>query len=218
MARFSRGCVSASLLNMNEINGPARTHGTTQAADGLPRLKWSLAEFERLSELGFFGGIDRERERVELVDGELLPMPAKGGRHELVRARLVKRLTLALGEEFDVMPQPGWRPGGERYLEPDILVCRAGLHPAEVAPDEVLLLLEVSDTSVAYDSGLKARVYAGLGVAEYWIVNARNLSTTVHRDPAGETYRSVREIAPASALIALRLPGISLSLGSLGID
>lgn len=69
---------------MKEFLHPNR-HATTQAADGLPRLKWTLAEFERLSELGFFGGIDGERERVELIDGEIIPMQEKGGRHEWVR-------------------------------------------------------------------------------------------------------------------------------------
>lgn len=203
---------------MNEINGPARTHGTTQAADGLPRLRWSLAEFERLSELGFFGGIDRERERVELVDGELLPMHAKRGRHELVRARIQFAITRALPQDVWAFSEPGWRPGRERYLEPDILIARAVAHPAFVKPADVLLLIEVADTNEAYDGGLKASIYARVGVAEYWMVNARTLTTSVHRDPAGDAYRSVGAIAPDSALTALMLPGISLSLGSLGID
>ena len=82
---------------MNEIPRPPRSqHATTQAADGLPRLAWTLAEFERLSELGFFGGIDRERERLELIDGELLPMNAKGARHEWVRGELLLHLVRKL--------------------------------------------------------------------------------------------------------------------------
>ncbi|MEQ1711518.1 MAG: Uma2 family endonuclease, partial [Hyphomicrobium sp.] len=123
---------------MNEIARPPHWHDTTQAADGFPRLRWTLPEFERLSELGFFGGIDRERERLELVDGELLPMQAKGGRHEWVRGEMFLALVQRLPQGLKIYGGPGWRPGGQRYLEPDMLVCRGGFKPSEVPATEVL--------------------------------------------------------------------------------
>ncbi len=202
---------------MNEIARPPHWHDTTQAADGLPRLKWTLAEFERLSELGFFGGIDRERERLELVDGELLPMQAKGGRHEWVRLKLQKQVTLLLGADYDVWGEPGWRPGGERYFEPDILVCRTGMASIAVPPGDVLLLIEVADTSSRYDRGLKAKVYATLGVREYWVIDANTLETTVHLGPSAEGYGNVGTHAPSATLTPTLLPALALSLGGLGI-
>lgn len=202
---------------MNEIVSPGSTHATTQAAEGLPRLKWTLAEFERLSELGFFGGIDRERERVELVDGELVPMNAKGARHELVRARLQKTMALQLGQAFEVFSEPGWRPGGDRYLEPEIIVCREGMSPATVPAADVLLLIEVADTSVDYDTGVKARIYATAGISEYWVVNARTLETIVHLDPRPEGYASVSTLAPSASLRPHLLPALTVSLGGLSI-
>lgn len=202
---------------MNELARPPHWHETTQAADGLPRLKWTLAEFERLSELGFFGGIDRERERLELVDGELLPMQAKGGRHEWVRARLQRHLTLTLGADFDVFGEPGWRPGQDLYLEPEMIVCRTGFHPATVPPGEVLLVVEVADSSLRYDKGIKARIYARLGVREYWVVDATSLETTVHLKPSAEGFGHVSTLPASATLTPTLLPALAVSLGGLGV-
>jgi Uma2 family endonuclease len=201
---------------MNDHTRPPR-HRTTTTADGLPRLSWSLAEFERLSELGFFGGVEGPRERVELVDGEILPMHAKGGRHEWVRSEIQKELLLRLGRDFSVYSEPGWRPGGDLYLEPELIVCRAGLKPSEVPPADVLLLIEVADSSLAYDTGLKARIYARLGIGEYWVVNARTLETLVHLHPQGEAFSDAKLVAADVMLAPTRLPAITFSLGSLGL-
>ncbi len=202
---------------MNEIAHPPQ-HRTTQTADGLPRLRWSLAEFERLSDLGFFGGIEGPRERVELIDGELLPMHAKGGRHEWVRAEIHNCLGQLLGPDFRCYSEPGWRPGGDLYLEPEMLVCRAGLRPSTVPPSDVLLLIEVADSSLAYDRGLKAKIYARLGVAEYWVVNARTLETHVHLTPSAEGYRQTVIFAADTTLRPTLMPTLEVSLGSLGLD
>jgi Uma2 family endonuclease len=201
---------------MNEIQRPAYSpHATTQAADGLPRLAWTLAEFERLSELGFFGGIDGNRERLELIDGELLPMNAKGARHEWVRAELFLHLVRKLDTAYAIYSEPGWRPGGDLYLEPDMVLCRAGLHPVTIAPADVLLLIEVSDTSLEYDAGLKARVYANLGVREYWVVNAKTLETIIHLEPRDNGYATVVTLGEAEDLAPRALPELVVSLRSL---
>ena len=63
---------------MNEIPRVPKARPTTQVADGVPRLRWTFAEFERLAELGFF----TEDDRIELIGGELVPMAPKGNRHE----------------------------------------------------------------------------------------------------------------------------------------
>lgn len=204
---------------MNEFQRPPRTqHATTQAADGLPRLAWTLEEFERLSELGFFGGIDRERERLELVDGELVPMNAKGARHEWVRAELFLYIVRRLSADYSIYGEPGWRPGGNRYLEPDMIVCQAGLQPATVPPCEVLLLIEVADTSLSYDAGLKAKTYAALGVAEYWVVNSKTLETIVHLEPGESGYGKISTIVPSETMAPRALPVLAVSLGALKIE
>ena len=117
---------------MNEVTRIRTPHATTQAADGLPRLKWTLAEFEKLSELGFFGGIDSERERIELIDGELIPMHAKGARQEWVRGELQNHLSERLPKGMRLYSEPGWRPGHDLYMEPEMIVCPAGFQPSAV--------------------------------------------------------------------------------------
>ena len=199
---------------MNEIaRGPSQLP-TTQAADGIPRLKWTLARFERLIDLGVFG----KQDRIELIEGELIPMAAKGNRHERVRGRLAFWISRHVADGLIVYSEPGWRPGGDRYLEPGIIVCPEAFDGNEVPPAEVLLLIEVSDTSLAYDTGLKAETYATLGVREYWVVNARTLETTVHRDPKGSAYGEVTLVAANEVLAATHLPAISLCLDQLGVD
>jgi Uma2 family endonuclease len=202
---------------MNEIIRSPKPHATTQAAEGVPRLKWTLEEFQRLSELGFFGGIDGPRERVELIDGELVPMNAKGIRHERVRAQLFLYLARTLPPTLAVLGEPGWRPGGDRYLEPEIIVCRAHHQPDNVPPAEVLLLIEVADTSLRFDTGVKANVYAALGVSEYWVVNAITLATAIHRDPRPTGYGTITNHPFITSLQPLRLPEMTLRLGDLGL-
>ena len=203
---------------MNEISGPIRIeHKTTQAAEGLPRLAWTLAEFEKLSELGFFGGVDHERERLELIEGELVPMHAKGGRHEWVRGKLLQALFRRLPAGFEIYPEPGWRPGGELYLEPDFILCKEVKEPSEIPPGHVSLIIEVADSSKSYDLATKARIYATLGVREYWVVNAVTLETTVHLKPEGEVYGEIVTFAPDQKLVPHLVPALAVVMGELEI-
>ena len=204
---------------MNEIARPPHTpHATTQAADGVPRLKWTLDEFEHLSQLGFFGGQDRPRERLELIDGDLVPMNAKGIRHERVRGKLTLYLARALSSDFDVYGEPGWRPGGDRYLEPEIIICKSGSQPSTVPPSDVLLLIEVADSSLTYDTGLKARLYATLGVHEYWVIDANRLTTRVHLNPTEAGYATITNHPSTATLHPYQLPTLGLCMAALGLD
>jgi Uma2 family endonuclease len=214
VAHNARDCY---LHPMNDLSSSPRVRATTQAAEGWPRAKWTLAEFERLSELGFFGGIDGPRERIELIDGELVPMQSKGGRHEWVRVKLQSFLTRRLSAGLDVYGEPGWRPGGERYLEPEMIVCGAEHQPRDVPPADVLLLIEVSDSSLAFDAGPKAAIYSQLGIAEYWVIDANTLETRVHLGPGGLVYTSINLLKPDALLQPHRVDGLAFSLLDLGI-
>ena len=199
---------------MNEIaRGPSQLP-TTQAAEGWPRLKWTLAQFERLIEVGIF----TEQDRIELIGGELIPMAAKGNRHERVRGKLSFWLARNVPDGVAVYPEPGWRPGGDRYLEPEILVCPERFHGHECSPCEVLLLIEVADTSLDYDTGLKASTYASLGVREYWVVNARTLETLVHRGPGAADFAETTVVPAMDELAPVLLPPMRLRLTNLELD
>ena len=197
-----------------QITAAPATRPTTQAAEGLPRLRWSLAEFERLGELGVFG----DDEHIELIDGELVPMASKGIRHENVRGELQNWLIRRLPIDAKLFSEPGWRPGGDNYREPDLLIAPAGTWASQVRPDVVLLLIEVARTSLTFDTGFKARTYAGLGVREYWVVNAVTLETRIFREPGPAGYASNSVVAADTLIVPTLVPALAIKMAALGLD
>src|SRR5262249_54242786 len=161
----------------NEFPRQSRTRPTTQAAEGVPRMRWTLSEFERMTELGILA----EDDRIELIGGELVPMSPKGNRHERVCGAIHNWLRRHLPEEFDYHPEPGWHADANNYFEPDFLVGTAGFDRTSIPPGDVLLLIEVAHSSLAFDITTKASQYSALGVREYWVVDAVSLATRVHR-------------------------------------
>jgi Uma2 family endonuclease len=199
---------------MNEHSPQPRVRPTTQAAEGVPRLRWTLPEFERLTELGIF----TEDDRIELIGGELVPMSPKGNRHENVKAALAdwmyRRLPLGLLLTMEL----GWRPNDDTYLEPDVLVYRSVPEPSRVPPTEVLLAIEIAVSSLAYDTGRKAQIYAALGVPEYWVIDAVALNTRVHREPSPQGYARVAEVPRSEAMVPLMVAPIAVKLADLRLD
>lgn len=199
---------------MNEhAPGLPRTLPTTQAAEGLPRLRWSVADFDRLIEAGVLS----EDDRVELIGGELVPMAPKGNRHEVVCGALHNWLRRHLPDEIDYHTEPGWAVTGTLYFEPDFVLGPAGFQRASIAPQDVLLLIEVAHSSLRFDMTTKASVYASLGVREYWVINADTLETRVHREPAADGYKDVCGVPPGDALTPSLIASLSVKLGDLGI-
>lgn len=186
----------------------------TQAAEGMPRWRWTLAEFERFIELGIL----TEDDHVELIGGEIVPMASKGIAHENVRADLHNWLVDHLPRTLSVCVELGWRPDADTYCEPDLLIMpRRFRTPSKVPPGEVLLAIEVADTTLKKDLGTKAALYASVGVREYWVVNAFTLDTHMHLDPAGGAYAKKRKMAPSRRLAATLVPEIMFRLADLDI-
>ena len=186
---------------------------TTRAADGWPRKAWTHHDLDRMSAAGLFG----PEEHVELIDGEIIPMAAKGHRHELVRLALNSWIIRHIAEDKDVYPEPGWRPALRFYLEPDFLIVPRQVVPPEFPGSDVLLAIEIADTSLAYDAGLKRDRYAELGVREYWVVHAWELTTTVFRGLGSGGYRDVTEHGPGDTLTPALAPELALRLSELRI-
>jgi Uma2 family endonuclease len=199
---------------MNEIPREPRMRPTTQAAEGVPRLRWTVAEFERLAEVGVF----TEDDRIELIGGELVPMSPKGNRHEMVCAALHNWLRHNLPRELDYHPEPGWRADDTNYFEPDFLVGPAGFKRTCISPADVLLLIEVAHSSLAFDTTAKAGRYAALGVREYWVVNAVTLETRAYRAPSASGYAEVDTVAANERLAPALIPSLAVTLADLRIE
>jgi Uma2 family endonuclease len=198
---------------MNEIPRMSKARPTTQVADGVPRVRWTVAEFERLAELGFF----TEDDRIELIGGELVPVAPKGNRHERVRGALHTWYRRHLPPELDYHQEPGWHADETNYFEPDFLFGPAGFDQTSIKPAAVVLLIEVAHSSLVFDTTTKAGQYAALGVREYWVVNAVTLATRVHREPSAGGYASVVVEAPSDTLEPHLIPALTVRLADLSL-
>lgn len=84
-----------------------------------------------------------------------------------------------------------------------------------VAELERMLVVEIADSSLGYDLGRKAALYAGFGIAELWVIDAVKLVSHIHRDPGHQGYRSVAAFEPDARLVPQALPGLAVTLGEL---
>ena len=152
---------------------------TTRAANGLARRAFTVTEVEAMQRKG----IVHPDERFELVEGEIVPMQAKSPLHELIKNTLVRALVLALPEELWLGVETTLFLSDSTALDPDLSISPARLRTGKLAGPDVLLAIEVAQSSLAYDRGLKARLYARYGVPEYWVIDVKRRRTFVHTGP-----------------------------------
>ena len=116
------------------------------------------------------------------------------------------------------MSEPQFNLGEDTYVVPDIVVHPAGIKTPDVKGVDALLVIEIADTSLAYDLQTKARLYASHGVREYWVINAATLVTKLRSEPSGATYAAIREIAPGALISPALVPPLAVSLAALDLD
>ncbi len=191
--------------------GRREKHRTTMAAEGLPRLALTVDDVYKMVE----AGILNEDERVELIDGELVPMSPKGNHHEVLKARLAVYFARTMPPDVMFVTETTFRLSKTTYLEPDFVFYNEEQPLSELRGDNALLVIEVADSSLAYDRGRKAKLYASFGIREVWVIDAVKLVTHIYRDPAGDTYRTIEEKSRDEALEALLVPDLGVTPGKL---
>ena len=174
----------------------------TSAAEGLPRRRFTVAEVEAM----VAAGVMEEDERVELIGGELVPMSPKGNHHEVVKTALLRRWFRAAPAEIELTPETTFRLSEDTYLEPDVVIYPRTTGIRGLAADNVLLVVEIANSSLRYDIGRKAALYAGFGIRELWVIDAVRLTTRVFREPAADGYREAQDFGPADRLMPLIAP------------
>jgi len=190
---------------------PALVPAGAPAGESPLRRRFTVAEYQQMGEAGIFA----PDERVELLAGEIFRMAALGIRHGKCVDELTERIILQLGIAVRVRTQGSFYLADGSQPEPDVLVLRrqadnyGKLLPK---PEDVLLLIEVSDTTLAHDRKLKLPLYAAAGIAEVWIVNLVEEVIEVYTAPVAGSYTSGRIVQRGESLTPVALPDLVLAV------
>lgn len=174
-------------------------------------FQWTLADYDRMIEAGLFDGAVRRR--VELIHGEVREMPPIGPGHEDAVTRLddwshenVPKDKVRIRVQCSI-----GLPGMESAPQPDIawVVCQDFRRGRPTAAD-VPLVIAVAESSLAYDRGTKAELYAAASIAEYWVVDLSGQVVEVYREPLAGHYRSLRTFSGDDEVRPLCFPEVVL--------
>ena len=180
---------------------------------------WTRKEYDTLVKSGFFNA----DEPIELLGGQLIVAEPKGSPHSTAVALTVEALRLAFGPGWLVRVQDPIALDAESEPEPDVAVVPGSArdylaeHPASPA-----LLVEVAESSLAFDRGHKGSLYARAGIADYWIVNLVEAVLEVYRAPAldrsaefGWRYLDVQALRPGATVAPLARPDVTVAVADL---
>ncbi len=161
-----------------------------------PHRKFTVEDFHRLSETGIL----QEDDRVELIEGELIDMAPIGPVHASLVSLLVRRLGYGTEGRAIPWPQNPIRLGHRSEPQPDFALLRYrpdAYKEALPTAADVLLLIEIADSSICYDRDVKTPLYARHGIPEYWIIDILSRQIEVRRDPDAEQgrYRELRIVS-----------------------
>jgi Uma2 family endonuclease len=181
--------------------------------------RWKRVEYDRLIESGFF----QPGDAVELVGGYLIVAEPQGSRHYAAIQAAAHALRAAFGSGWEVRAQGPLALDEESEPEPDVAVVQGGFRDYVVEhPSRPVLVIEVSESSLALDREHKGSLYARAGLVDYWIVNLVDRILEVYRvpiaDPAvafGWRYRSVVMLGRGASVSPLALPGASVRVADL---
>jgi Uma2 family endonuclease len=176
------------------------------------RRRFTVHDYHRMGE----AGILHEDDRVELIEGEIVEMAAIGNSHFSWVNRLNRLLVFSVGDEAVISVQNPVRLNEHTELQPDLAVIRPRDYRESLPePDDVLLLIEVSDTTLAYDRGVKLPLYARAGVGEVWIVNLPVETIERYTGPSADGYRHADQKGRGQTLESTALPGLLPSVDEL---
>ena len=159
-------------------------------------------------------GILKPTDRVELIRGEIVQMSPPGRRHVAFVDNLTQLLVMRLAGRAIVSVQNPVVLADDTEPQPDLALRRRRAVPykdREAFAEDVLLLIEVADTSLRYDRSTKLRLYADAGIPESWLVDCAAESIEIHRGPGAEGYREVTRVAGDGAVAVQAFPDVVLA-------
>ncbi len=176
----------------------------TRPAEQRPEDRsWTVEEFYRAASAGAFS----HPGRLEIIHGRITEKMPEGGRHTGLRRRIARRLKAVLEPDSFVCEECPLRIAFDGEPIPDVMFTRkedyGDRHPT---PADVVLLIEVADSSVENDLGEKALLYAQADITDYWVILAEAQAIVVHRQPSSEGYQDVVRLAGTSTISPLARP------------
>jgi Uma2 family endonuclease len=177
----------------------------------VPRRLFTRGEYHRMGEVGILKPTDR----VELIRGEIVTMSPIGKRHYAFVNNLTRLLVTRLNDRAIVAPQGPIVLADDTEPEPDLAVIRHRSVPykeREAFAEDALLIIEVAESSLAYDRSTKLRLYANAGIPEYWVVDCIAQSVEIHRVPEAGGYRDVMRVVGSSTVSLQAFPDVTLTL------
>jgi Uma2 family endonuclease len=180
-------------------------------------LRWTKEDYYRLCDEGWFNG-----RRVQLIGGEIIEMPAQHNSHLAAITLTQDALRAAFGSGYWVRVQGTLDLSPLSVPDPDLAVVAGNPRaPTAANPTSALLIVEVSETTLAYDRNVKSSLYAAAGIGDYWIVNL-DRQLEVYRDPVpdptrpfGYRYQSRIILDPGDVVVPLAQTGATVAVADL---
>jgi Uma2 family endonuclease len=174
----------------------------------------SVDDYHRMIETG----IVREGEHIELISGQIFNMAAKGTRHTVSTTRLMRELLMLIEQRAIVRCQEPITLPNHSEPEPDIVIARLrndeylDSHPA---PADIILVIEIADSTLNFDRNTKAPLYAAAGINEYWIVNLVDDRLERYSQPEGPIYTSTQIVLPPRLVDLPQFSEITLNIAAI---
>jgi Uma2 family endonuclease len=182
--------------NHRRVPVDTKTHEIT-------RRRFTVHDYHRMGE----AGILHEDDRVELIEGEIVEMAAIGTRHFTCVNGLTRLLVRGVGDAAIVSVQNPVRLDEHSEPQPDLAVLQTRDYRESLPrPEDVLLLIEVSDTTLFYDRNVKLPLYARAGIPEVWIVDLAGETVEHYTGPSGDSYRHVERVRRGEEIRSAALP------------
>ena len=202
----------SSILQSPSVAYRAAMLAKASSAPAVSRHVWSVESYHQLAGAGLLN----ETDRIELIEGELLDMAPIGSKHSNWVDRLAEEFVLQAKRRYRVSIQNPVILGDRNEPQPDVMLLKPGnyMNALPTAKD-VLLIVEVSDTTLDYDRDVKLGLYARHNIPEVWLLDVSRNELLVHREPVEGLYRLMRRLSANDAACPEAVPEITLRLSEL---
>jgi Uma2 family endonuclease len=177
----------------------------------VPRHRLTVDEYYRMADLGILA----PDARVELIEGEIIDMPPQGSPHAAIVSRLTERFIAACGSSAMVRCQMPIRLGTRSEPEPDIAIVKRDVdyyRRAHPIANDVLLVIEISNTTLQLDRKIKIPLYARHRIPEAWLIEVQASCVHVFRNPQQGEYADISTADRPSILGLASMPAVRIDL------